>query len=130
MALGVGAAPVGPGAGAVGPHGKNFPLHVGTAVIEIHGPRANRKSDILSETAVGPIAVVEESSNVDGRKRAVLFSPRFDIVGQRRPVMRVKALLFAREPDFYRPSGLARQQRAEYGEPSRDLDTKSAAEIR
>ena len=130
MAFGVGSASVGPGARAVRPHGENFPLHVGTAVIEIDGPRADRKGDILSQTAVGPIAVVEERSNLDRCKRAVFFRSCLDIVGQRRTVMRVEALLFAGEPDLDGPAGLARQERAEYGESSRDLDTESAAEIR
>src|SRR5262245_1733696 len=44
--------------------------------------------------------------------------------------MGVEALLFPREPDLDGPAGVARQERAEYGESSRDLDTKSAAEIR
>ena len=99
-------------------------------MIEIDGPRADRKGDILPQTAVGPIAVVEKSSNLDRRERAIFFGPCFDIMRQRRTVMRVEALLFAREPNFYWPAGLARQERAEYGESSRDLDTESAAEIR
>ncbi len=130
MTLGIGATPVGPGAWAVRPHCENFPLNVGTAVIEIHGPGANRKSNILSQTAVGPITVVEESSNLNRCERTVLVRPCFDIMSERRPVMRVKALFFPRKPNFYRPSGLPRQERAEYGEPPGDLYTESAAEVR
>src|SRR5882724_7960877 len=130
MALGVRAPPVGPGARAVRPHGENFPLHVGTSVIEIDGPRTDRKGDILPETTVRPIAVVEKSSNFDRRKRAIIFGPCLDIVTQRGTVMRVEALLFPREPNLHRTTGLARQKRAEYGEPARNLHAEGAAEIR
>src|SRR4030095_10516387 len=127
MAFGIGAASVRPGARAVRPHGENFPLHVGTSVIEVDRPCADCKGDILSQTAIGPIAVVEERSNLERFKRAVFFGPCLHIVGQRRTVMRVEALLFAGEPDLDGPAALAGQQRAEYGESSGDLDTKSAA---
>src|SRR5262245_6253428 len=119
MALGVGPTSVRSGARAVRAHGENFPLHVGTAVIEIDGARADCKSDILPETTVRPIAVVEKSSNLDRVKRAIFFGSSFDIVGQRGAVMGVEALLFPGEPNLYRATGLARQQRAEHGEPDR-----------
>src|SRR6476620_9147302 len=109
MALGVGAPPVGPGARAVRPHSENFPLHVGTSVIEIDGPRTDRKGDILPETTVRPIAVVEKSSNLDRREGAISFGPCFDIVRQRGTIVGVEALLFPREPNLDWPTGPARQ---------------------
>src|SRR5262245_25498711 len=130
MALGVGPTSVGSGARAVRAHGENFPLHVGTSVIEIDGARANCKGNILPEATERPIAVVEKSSNRDRRKRAIFFGSCFDIVGQRGAVMGVEALLFPREPNLYRTTGLARQQSAEQGEPARDLHAKGTAEIR
>src|SRR5215468_470319 len=130
MALGIGPTPVGAGARVVRPHGENFPLHVGTSVIEIDGARADCKGDILPETTVRPIAVVEKGSNLDRRKRAIFLGTCFDIVGQRGAVMGVEALLFPREPNLYRATGLARQQSAEHGEPARNFHAEGTAEIR
>src|SRR5262245_18031240 len=87
MALGIGPTPVGAGARAVRPHRENFPLHVGTSVVEIDGARADCKGDILPETTVRPIAVVEKGSNFDRRKRATFFGSCFDIMGQLGAVM-------------------------------------------
>src|SRR5215475_10118783 len=124
MALGVGPTPVRAGARVVRPHGENFPLHVGTAVIEIDRARADCKSDILPETTVRPIAVVEKGSNLDRVKRAIFFGSSFDIMGQRGAVMGIEALLFPREPNLYRATRLARQQRAEHREPARNLNAE------
>src|SRR5262249_37149916 len=130
MALGVGPTPVGSGARAVRPHRENFPLHVGTSVIEIDGARADCKGDILPETTVRPIAVVEKGSNPDRRKRTIFFGSCFDIVGQPGAVMGVEALLSPGEPNLSGAPGRARQQREEQGDPPRTLTAEATAEIR
>src|SRR5262245_66026728 len=98
MALGVGPTSVGSGARAVRAHGENFPLHVGTSVIEIDGARADCKGNILPEATERPIAVVENSSNLDRRKSAVFFGSCFDIVSQRVAVMGLHGVVLLRVP--------------------------------
>src|ERR1700741_324317 len=86
MTFSIGAPSVGSGAGPVSSHGVNFPFHVGTLMIEVHGPRTDGKGDILSQTSVGPVTVVEKSANLECRERTISLRSGFDIVSERRPV--------------------------------------------